>query len=370
MTDLVETLRRCEKWLDRYRDQGRSVGEQNTKAGLIEPILEALGWDVRDPDEVHREYRRLPGDNPVDYALLLLRTPRLFVEAKGIGENLNDSKWANQIIAYATAAGVEWVALTNGAEWRIYNAHAPVPIEKKLFRTVRIDGDLDETLRVLRLLSKDNTGENRIEELWKAYFVDRQVRDVLVDLFSGGEPAKELVAAVHHRAPSLSLHDIRISIARARAVFEFPAVSDGPADREKSTLLDAGSTPRTPVPKSEEPSERPRSKRISPGERSLSLIDLLGRRGLAAGATLEMTYFGESNTAEMLADGRISYRGTVYETLSAAGEAVKVAVRGNDLPKSVLATDGWSSWRTVDGKTGELITIKELRRRASETSSD
>jgi hypothetical protein len=28
-----------------------------------------------DPDEVHREYRRRPADNPVDYALLLSRTP-------------------------------------------------------------------------------------------------------------------------------------------------------------------------------------------------------------------------------------------------------------------------------------------------------
>ena len=32
--------------------QDRNLGEQNTKASLIEPILEALGWDVRDPDDV------------------------------------------------------------------------------------------------------------------------------------------------------------------------------------------------------------------------------------------------------------------------------------------------------------------------------
>jgi hypothetical protein len=48
------------------------------------------------PDEVHREYRRRPADNPVDYALLLSRTPRLFIEAKGLGENIDDPKWANQ----------------------------------------------------------------------------------------------------------------------------------------------------------------------------------------------------------------------------------------------------------------------------------
>jgi predicted type IV restriction endonuclease len=115
--DLLDTLKQCVERLDRYRRPSQRVGESNTKAGLIEPIIAALGWDVLDPDEVHREYRRRPADNPVDYALLLSRTPRLFIEAKGLGENMSDPKWANQTISYAAVAGVEWVALTapNGA---------------------------------------------------------------------------------------------------------------------------------------------------------------------------------------------------------------------------------------------------------------
>jgi predicted type IV restriction endonuclease len=32
------------------RFQERGLGEQNTKASLIEPVLEALGWAIRDPD--------------------------------------------------------------------------------------------------------------------------------------------------------------------------------------------------------------------------------------------------------------------------------------------------------------------------------
>ena len=59
----------------KYRDRG--LGEQNSKASLIEPLLEALGWDIRDPDEVHREFRPTSKDSPVDYALKLLRKPRL-----------------------------------------------------------------------------------------------------------------------------------------------------------------------------------------------------------------------------------------------------------------------------------------------------
>src|SRR5664279_3614231 len=102
------------------RHQRENIGEQDTKAALIAPLLRALGWDLEDLEDVKLEYRRRPNDNPVDYALFLLRTPRLFIEAKSLGAHLDDGKWASQILAYATVAGVEWVALTDGNAWRIY----------------------------------------------------------------------------------------------------------------------------------------------------------------------------------------------------------------------------------------------------------
>jgi hypothetical protein len=372
--DLIETLQLSTKWLDRYRDGSRTIGEENTKAGLIEPILEALGWDIHDPDEVCREYRRLSSDKPVDYALLLLRTARLFVEAKGVGANLDDPKWANQIIEYATAAGVEWVALTNGAEWRIYNAHAPVPIEQKLFRKVRID-DTDEALRTLPLLSKENAGENRIEALWKVHFVDRRVRQVLVELFNSGEPAKELVAAVRRRVPSLTLHEVRESLARARATFEFPVVEEqewsrpvvGHQSRRSDGRVDQAAT-------SEERGHRVSSAehsmkyRVSSAERSMKLRDLIAVGRLAPGDVFKADYWGEHHTAILLDDGRVSYQGAAYQTPSAAGEAVKKAMRGQDIPKRVSATDGWGFWRAEDRKTGQMARLRRIRRSAAAPS--
>ncbi|MFF2326747.1 MULTISPECIES: hypothetical protein [unclassified Streptomyces] len=118
--DLLDTLKQCVDRLGHYRSLERRVGEQNTKAGLIEPVIAALGWDVLDPEEVHREYRRRTTDSPIDYALILMRMPRLFIEAEAVGENLDDPRWANQTISYAAVAGVDWVALTNGAEWCVW----------------------------------------------------------------------------------------------------------------------------------------------------------------------------------------------------------------------------------------------------------
>lgn len=360
MPDLVEVLRRADKWLDRYESQGRAVGEANTKAGLVEPILEGLGWDIQNPDEVHREYRRRSVDNPVDYALLLLRIPRLLVEAKGIGEHLDDPKWANQTIAYATAAGVEWVVLTNGAEWRIYNSHATVPLEQKLFQVVRLRDDFDHAAAVLQLLSKANMSENRIQELWKAYFVDQQVHEVLRDLFSGGEPAKELVAAVRHRTENhLTLKDIRTSLTRVRARFEFPTVSD------PTLVRPVGGISPDAESRSERSPTRQRVHRVTAEERRVTVRDLLAKGLLVPGATLEGTVTGQVVRATVRADGWIDLAGASYSTPSGAGGAAKEHAAGHPLSSSQRATDGWAFWRTEDAR-GLVVTLKELRQRASE----
>ena len=101
MVDLAEVLAQIRDRITRHQG-ARVMNEQNTKAALVEPVLRALGWSVEDVDEVVHEYKRKKADNPVDYALLILRTPRLFVEVKALGKNLDDRKWANQIMGYAS----------------------------------------------------------------------------------------------------------------------------------------------------------------------------------------------------------------------------------------------------------------------------
>jgi hypothetical protein len=77
--------------------------------------------------------------------------------------------------------------LTDGDEYRLFNAHAEVDIEEKLFRSVRIsisdDGQQMHTLQTLALLSKEKMGENLLNVLWNAHFVDRKVRGAVEHLF-------------------------------------------------------------------------------------------------------------------------------------------------------------------------------------------
>jgi hypothetical protein len=103
---LPEALATVRKRIQLIRDRKEFIGEQNTKAALIDPVLIALGWDLQEIDEVRREYRRKPQDNPVDYALFLNRTECLFIEAKSLEKDLNDRKWISQNLSYATVVGV------------------------------------------------------------------------------------------------------------------------------------------------------------------------------------------------------------------------------------------------------------------------
>ncbi len=367
--DLRDVVKQCAERLERFQRNPHRLGEQNTKASLISPIIEALGWDLRDPDEVSHEYRRKSTDNPVDYALLLLRMPKLFIEAKGLGENLDVPRWANQTIAYATAAGVEWVALTDGMQWRIYNAHAPVPIEQKLFRAVRID-DPERAVELLSLLSKDNMRDNRIDELWKGFFVDRQVHGELTSMFSGTEPAPELVALLDRRLPRLTTDEIRTSLIRARATFDFPTPVDRPGlpvdTAENPPPHPAITTTSSALPNSDGPAASRRTRvAVSSQERLIKVTDMITAGRIRPGAALHCDYRGITHHGELLADGHVRYNGQIHSTLSAAGRAVKLQALGADAPESKISTDGFSFWHTTDAVSGDVVSIREIRRRTA-----
>ena len=244
---LTSVLPKLRKRIQKIQNRNENIGEQNTKAALIDPLLAALGWDVEDIDEVSREYRRKSQDNPVDYALFMLRSARLFVEAKGLEKDLSDRKWISQVLGYATVVGVEWCVLTNGDEYRLYNAHAPVDVEQKLFRVVRIsDSDQEEyILETLELLSKEKMGDNLLNVLWKAHFIDRHVSRTLGELLQNDDAS--LIRQIRKRTPELTPAEIRESLKRADIRIDFPVVSV--STQSSSRKVDDELTPLLRLPK-------------------------------------------------------------------------------------------------------------------------
>ena len=295
----------------------RGLNEENTKATLIEPLLRALGWNVEDVEEVQREFKVKRSDKPVDYGLLVLRNLRLFLEAKALGADLGDRRWANQIMGYAGVAGAEWIVLTNGEEYRIYNSHALVPVEEKLFRTIKVTDDSPVVAQTLELLSRERMAENRIEVLWRAQFVDRQVKAAVEALFSG-ESDIVLVNHVLSHTKNLSAPEVRASLERCRMQLDFPIKDD--------ELL-------VPAPSSK-------------SHDGVSLLDLIQAGILRAPAQLVREYKGKLLHAVVEQDGRVRFGDEYFDSISQAGGAARATVIGLKAGK-VPATNGWTFWSVV-----------------------
>lgn len=356
--ELEAVLHTLRERIARYQQQG--IGEQDTKAALIVPVLRALGWDVEDLEDVKLEYRRRPADNPVDYALFLLRAPRLFIEAKSLGAHIDDGKWASQILAYATVAGVEWVALTDGNEWRIYNSHAAVPVEQKLFRVVRVGEPGTHAEQTLRLLAKAQMADHLIDVLWKSDFVDRQIRDALVRLF-GPEPDPALVRLIRGKAQALSPAEVRSSLGRLRTTFDFPVAFTPtfepvvPAKQPKA----AKSEPA--------PSPVPGSGKMGEGTpwRGVSLGQLITAGLVRVPLEIEHRYRGTDLTARIEDANRVVFNSAVYDSLSTAGGMARKSVTGSPVGRDYPQTNGWTFWeyRSPDGT---LRPLDNLRRELHE----
>ena len=115
-----------------------AANETRTRQVLIDPLLAALGWDVSDPDQVELEYdvrgRR------ADYALLGAAIPVAVIEAKRLGHQLVDDN-TMQVMNYANTAGIEYMVVTNGDEWKMYSVFERGAIEERVIMELKIGGE-------------------------------------------------------------------------------------------------------------------------------------------------------------------------------------------------------------------------------------
>lgn len=342
---LQEAVRDVIGKIERFQD--RSLGEQNTKASLIEPVLEALGWDVRDPDEVFREFKPTSKDAPVDYALTILRKPRLFVEAKGLGEDLTDRRWIAQVLGYATVAGVEWCVLTDGNEYRFYNATAPLDADEKLFCRVRLsDNESTEVVKTLMPISRSNMEENLLDVLWNAHFVDRRVKHTLQQLFATVD--KSLIRLIRQREPKLSPKDIVESLRRLDFRIDSAALPE-----PSNAIRPRNPRANQPLAKHRKKSKGAEKKRIK--VYGVSLAEIIRAGLISPPVRLFRKYMGSVLEATLLPDGSVEFQGKNYPTCSTAAEHARSTKTGRR-----MNTNGWSFWQYLDGN-GKKQTLFDAR---------
>jgi hypothetical protein len=226
---------------------------------------------------------------------------------------------------------------------RIYNTHAPVPVEEKLLRTVRISDGSPIVAETLGLLAKDQLTENRLEVLWRAHFVDRQVRSVIESLFANN--ATRLVELINAELKNLSLDEVQASLRRCELRVEFPVEIE-------ALLSDANPRPYN------KRAERPVA--VSGGG-GATLKDLIDHGILKAPAELVRDYKGHRLSARVERDGSVTCLGRRFDSLSQSASAACATVVGKSANGDLPAANGWVFWK-VTGPDGKLVLINDIRR--------
>jgi predicted type IV restriction endonuclease len=116
----------------------------------------------------------LSAEHPVrgefaDYGLRIDQQLVAFVEMKRATTKLG-LRHLRQVELYAMHEGVEWVVLTNGANWQVYHLTAGLPIVVDLaFDINLVDENLSPAHKVDKLfyLSKESMKRRQIDELWR-----------------------------------------------------------------------------------------------------------------------------------------------------------------------------------------------------------
>ena len=324
MSSLSEVLNGVRTKIAKHK--GKNLCEADTKAALINPVLGALGWHVGNLDEVSMEFKHATSHNPVDYALLIGGNPTVLVEAKALGQSLAGGKWADQIMGYAGTSGVKWVVLTNGDEYRIFNALVEVPFSQKLFREVRLTDPNSPVESTLALLSKERIDD--IGAQWQIHFADRQVYAAIGKLFSPVS-VKMLAHFVKKHVKGLTPREIRASLARVCA---------------QIVRLLPDELPVMPSPP------------VVPSGTKVSLKAIIDAGLLKPPLKLTVSYKGTDLEAELRPDGTVHFQGKSYKTCSAAAEVARSTVTGKK-----MNTNGWAFWRYVD-EHGKDVPLDMARR--------
>jgi hypothetical protein len=182
MKALISCIEKLRLSLERHKKD--DLKEYPTRTIFVDPLLGALGWDVRDPDEVQLEYPTIDGKS-VDYALKINRKSVLFVEAKPLKDPLTDVKSITQVVGYAANDGVEWCILTNGVKYKVYRSTEKAEAPDKLLFEVSIDPKDTEGLSVQEIaeqfarFSRDAMANDVLDNIGEQIFTTSKVRKAL-----------------------------------------------------------------------------------------------------------------------------------------------------------------------------------------------
>ena len=152
------------------------VNEEQTKISLINPYLELLGFDVRNPTVVRLEFSTGIGKGVerVDYAVLHNDDPVILIEAKSATMNIKSKDKLHRIRRYAQdVPTVRYAALTNGCEWRWFQKNEEGRLADEPFIICDALAPKTSEMGFLGSISQDPTSNAACTEAENAKFLSQ-----------------------------------------------------------------------------------------------------------------------------------------------------------------------------------------------------
>ena len=157
-SDLLGPLVKAIETARRRIEEHRSVlinSETRTRLSLIDPVLQALGWDVSNPSQVSAEEPTETGRS--DYALS--NGPGAYVaviEAKSLDTPLQPSI-EDKVLVYARRLGSPYAGFSDGNQWVLFPVGGSGRLSDSRVLDIRlIDGSIHESALKLLLLWRPN----------------------------------------------------------------------------------------------------------------------------------------------------------------------------------------------------------------------
>ena len=155
----IDAIKKAADQILNRLDAVRGKGEEATKQALVLPMLDALGYNIWNPDEVCPEYqadfpmKKLGQREKVDLAVFVSGVPRIYVEVKALDCGLEGH--SGQLARYFNATQpVSLALLTNGLEYQFFTDTGVANVmDSDPFFVVRLDS-LDQGLDVLARFHK------------------------------------------------------------------------------------------------------------------------------------------------------------------------------------------------------------------------
>lgn len=116
--------------------------EAATRAVLVDPVLRALGWDTANTNMV--EVEKTMVSVRADYALYDSNAiPRIIVEAKALGTDLDQKKLVMALVSYAYNFELKDVFLTDGVIWEHFDNFQPGNLSPSKTLNLAVDNPVD-----------------------------------------------------------------------------------------------------------------------------------------------------------------------------------------------------------------------------------